>query len=113
MKNLNNKTIKERIYNAVKVLSIGIISSLAFSYEIYADSFEDAAKGASEGISLSAKGMLKYLIVIALVIGGLFIAFGTQRQVESVKERAPQLVIGVAMVLGAIPLAALIFGWFN
>lgn len=106
-------SLKEKITGLFASISTAAAFFVATAYSAYADTFQDAANGAAEGISNSGKGVVKPLLIIALVIGGLLIAFGTQRQAETVKERAPLVIIGVAIVVGAVGLAPLIFGWFE
>lgn len=79
---------------------------------VYCDRIEDASKQAAEGVQSSAQGAAKWLLVIVLVVGGLIFIAGSSRQRETAKERAPGILLGLAMIVCAVPLAGIIFGWF-
>lgn len=93
-------------------LCVGAGATALMPNFVYADAFSKAAKGAADGIQVSAADASKYLLIIALVVIGLSVAFGTRNQKEGAKERIPALGIGLGVVLGASSLATLIFGWF-
>ncbi len=78
----------------------------------YCDKLADASKKAAEGIQSSAQGAAKWLLTIVIVIGGLTFIIGTSRQKEGAKEKAPLILLGLGMIVCAVPLSNLIFGWF-
>lgn len=79
---------------------------------VYADKFGDAAKGAATGFQASAAGAAKWLLVIGMVVAGLIFLIGTQRQKENAKEGVPEKLIGLALIVCAVPIAGIVFGWF-
>lgn len=79
----------------------------------YADQFSNAAKQAAEGIQTSAQGAVKWIVAGILVVLGLIFLVGTQHQKENAKGEIFMKLIGVAIIIGAIPIATLIFGWFT
>lgn len=94
-------------------LSVAVLGGTALlPAGVYADAFSNAAEGAALGIQASAAGAAKWLIMIVLVIAGLLLIIGTQRQKDNMKEQAPLVILGVALILGAASIANLIFGWF-
>ena len=79
----------------------------------YADQFSSAAKQAAEGMQTSAQGAVKWIVAGILVVLGLIFLVGTQHQKENAKGEIFMKLIGVAIIIGAIPIATLIFGWFT
>ena len=100
--------IKTMYYSTLALATATMVSS-----PIFCDKIGDAAQGAAQGLSDSILSAVKWLIMIALIIGGLFLAFGTDRQSESVKERAPRMAVGLIMIAGAATIAGIIWGWFE
>ena len=108
MKKIIKKLRNGFIYVYSSIMALTIMTTTA-----YADQFADAAEQGANGIHTSAVGILKSLLVIAFVICGLGFAFGSARQKDTVKEKLPEIIIGVATVVGAVPLAGIVFGWFS
>ena len=92
--------------------ALAYVTILAMGSPIYCDKISEATQQAAEGLQETVVGALKWLIMIALVVGGLILAFGSDRKSEEVKERAPRMGIGIIMIVGASAIAATIFGWF-
>lgn len=107
------KNLGKKLKSKALVISTTISALMLSGASVYADQFSDAADQAAEGIHTSATGVVKPLLVIAGVIVGLAIAFGTAKQKESAKERVPAIVIGVAIIIGATSYAGIVFGWFQ
>jgi len=105
---IKNWIIKK--YMTISVLAASLPALLPQG--VYADAFSKAAEGAAMGIQASAAGAAKWLIMIVLVIAGLLLIIGTQRQKDNLKEQAPLVILGIAFILGASGIANLIFGWF-
>lgn len=101
---------KKYIETLMLLIAAGIMTF--FVSPVYCDKLEDASKQAAEGIQVSVQGAVKWLLVIVMVVGGLIFIIGTSRQRETAKERAPGILLGVGMIVCAVPLAAIIFGWF-
>ena len=85
----------------------------ALSGICYADQFSSAAKQAAEGMQTSAQGAVKWIVAGILVVLGLIFLVGTQHQKENAKGEIFMKLIGVALIIGAIPIATLVFGWFT
>lgn len=105
-----------------KILSIkGVFTAYLTSIFVYfmtspsfaANGFTKAASDASKGVQDTGKDMVKPLIIIVGVVIGIIFIIGSQRQKDEAKERIPMILIGVAMILGAVFLADTIFGWFS
>lgn len=104
------KIVKEKIMIAAAAIYAGILMMPA---SVYADSLSQAAEGAAMGIQTSAMGIVKWVLVGVIVIAGFaFIGLGGQRAKEHQKETAWEKILGVALIVLAVPLAGLIFGWF-
>lgn len=73
----------------------------------------EAAKQGADGISDEAKSMLPYLLVIVFVIAGLALILTGRRGKESVKELAPQVIVGVCFIVFGASIAAWVFGLFK
>lgn len=105
--------IKKAKENIGKLLTAITVAAMVFMVSpAYCDKISDASKQAAEGIQSSAQGSAKWLLTIALVVGGIIFIIGSSRQREGAKEKAPMIVLGIAMIVCAVPLATLIFGWF-
>lgn len=107
----------KKIYNKVKgtvtTLAFAIATLVSFTQLTYAgDKFSEASKSAATGIQTSAQGAAKWLLMIVLVVCGLALAFGSARHKEAVKDKAPWVLIGIALIIGASAIAAIIFAWF-
>lgn len=99
--------IKGYYYAALATATVLIMQN-----PVFCDKISEATEKAATGFWDSVMGILKWLIMIALIAGGLTLAFGSDRQSESVKERAPRMAIGLIMIVGASAIASIIFGWF-
>lgn len=108
------KNLVKKLKSKALIISTTISALMLSGASVYADDqFQNASEQAANGIQTSAVGVIKPLLVIAGVIIGLAIAFGTAKQKESAKERVPAILIGVAIVIGATSYAGIIFGWFH
>lgn len=102
--------IKEKVMVSVIALYAVFLVSPAAAY---ADALSNAAEGAATGIQASAKGIVKWVLVGVIVVAGFaFLGLGGQRAKEHQKETAWEKIVGVALIVLAIPLAGLVFGWF-
>lgn len=104
---LNMKKLSNKLLIAVNALIMSIMVS-----PVYCDKIADASKQAAEGLQVSVEGAVKWLLAIVLIVGGLIFIIGSSRQRESAKERVPGILLGVGMIVCAVPFAAIIFGWF-
>lgn len=104
------KKVKNHLGKIAALLSIAVMTSMVSP--AYCDKLADASKSAAEGIQGSAQGAAKWLLTIAIVVGGLTFIIGTSRQKEGAKEKAPYILLGVGMIVCAIPISTLIFSWF-
>jgi len=102
-----------------KINSMSLIGNLMLSLSlllmttpVWCDKFGSAAQNAANGIQNSAQGAVKFIIIIVLVVIGFTLIIGSQRQREGVKEKAPVLIAGVALIVCAGGFASIIFGWF-
>ncbi|MCU7378902.1 hypothetical protein OBO34_11100 [Clostridiales Family XIII bacterium ASD5510] len=98
-----------KLFSLCFFLSAAFLSTGAF---VYADKFEAAAKSASEGIQASASGATRWIIAGIMVVTGLIFLVGTQQQKEHTKGEIFMKLVGVAVIVCAIPLSGIIFGWF-
>ena len=96
---------------AISMVLCGIL--MGSSGICYADQFSSAAKQAAEGMQTSAQGAVKWIVAGILVVLGLIFLVGTQHQKEIAKGEIFMKLIGVALIIGAIPIATLVFGWFT
>ena len=96
---------------AISMVLCGIL--MGSSGICYADQFSSAAKQAAEGMQTSAQGAVKWIVAGILVVLGLIFLVGTQHQKENAKGEIFMKLIGVALIIGAIPIATLVFGWFT
>lgn len=92
------------------ILSISLIPY--FTTQVFADKLSDASNQAATGIQASAQGAAKYLLIIVIVIFGIALAFGSARHKEAVKDKAPWVIVGLALIVGAVAISQLIFSWF-
>lgn len=105
--------LKNWVNKKATAVMAGIMGAFAFLPQcVYADAFSDAAEQAASGIQASAAGAAKWLLMIALVIAGLMLIIGTQRQKDGIKEQAPLVLLGIALIVCAGAISTLIFGWF-
>ena len=94
-------------------LALAIITPLLFATSVFADGkIGQAGKQAAEGIQSAGQSIVKWLVMIVLVVAGVVLIIGSQRQKESLKEKAPLVLLGVALIVGAAAFAKIIFGWF-
>lgn len=107
---------EKRVHKARKqIVSLAFFIAAAMTGGLqcaYADKFSEAAKGAATGFQVSAAGAAKWLLVIGMIVMGLVFLIGTQRQKENTKEGIPDKIIGVALIVCAVPIAGIVFGWF-
>ena len=104
------KEVKNHLDRITTLLFVAVMTVLVSP--AYCDKLADASQSAAEGIQSTAQGAAKWLLAIVIVIGGITFIIGTGRQKEGVKEKAPLILLGLGMIVCAIPLSALIFGWF-
>lgn len=110
----NKKEIIMKIKTRVEMTALLFCAALATGISpVFADQLGDAADKASRGIQQTAVGLVKPLIVIVIVVLGLaLLGVGGKRAKEEQKDAIWEKLVGVGLVIAAIPLSALIFGWF-
>ena len=80
---------------------------------VFADQLSAAAESAATGIQGSAVGIVKWLLVLVIVVGGfVLIGVGGHRAKENFKDSVWEKILGVAMIILAIPLAVFVFDLF-
>lgn len=109
--------MKKRIKVTVKraeMTALLFCAAIATSISpVFADRIGDAADKASKGIQQTAMGLVKPLLVIVVVVLGLaLLGVGGKRAKEEQKDAIWEKLVGVGLVVAAIPLSVLIFGWF-
>ncbi len=106
------KKIKEKLFMATVSAGAGITAMTAAASPAYADALSNAARDAAKGIQASAEGIIKWVLVVALIIMGFaFMGVGGQRAKENQKDTAWEKIVGAILVASAIPIATLIFKW--
>lgn len=110
----------KKFFNAIRKMISGIsiaclsaASAFAANTDISGGALTNAAKKGAEGISNETVNMLPYLILIVLLVAGVSLILLGRRGKESVKELAPQVVIGIALIIFATPIAAWMIGLFS
>ncbi len=103
----------KKVIVGTSIACIGAASAFAESTSVSGGALTEAAKKGAEGISKETVSVLPYLLLIVLLVAGVALILLGRRGKESVKELAPQVVIGIALVLFAAPIAAWMIGLFN
>lgn len=110
----------KKIFKAVRKMGIVVMSmllstSIAFAANtnVSGGALTEAAKQGAEGLSKEAVSALPYLLLIVLLVAGISLIVLGRRGKESVKELAPQVIIGIALVVFASPIALWMIGLFN
>lgn len=83
------------------------------SSPIYCDKIGAAAEQAAKGWQQTIQGAIKWVLVIVIVGMGAIFIFGNPRKKEEQKEKIPDIIIGLILVIFGIPIAGILFGWFN
>lgn len=111
----NIKKVCKRLNGAVMgLMTVCLCPSVALaSSDVTGGALTDAAKQGAEGLTSEFKNLLPWLIAIVVSVGGLVLIATGRRGKEGVKELAPQIVIGIAMIIFAIPIALWLFGIFK
>lgn len=101
---------KERL----KMVALLFCASLATGITpVFADKIGDAASGAANGFWQSALGLVKPLLIVIVVgLGFVFLGVGGRRAKEEAKDAIWEKIVGVGLIVLAVPLSALVFGWF-
>lgn len=109
-KKVNKIRIKERL----RMVALLCCASLATGISpVFADKIGDAANSAATGIQQSAVGLVKPLIIIVVVVLGLaLLGVGGKRAKEEQKDAIWEKLLGVGIIIAAVPISALVFGWF-
>lgn len=108
-KKVNKIRIKERL----QMVALLCCASLASISPVFADKIGDAANSAATGIQQSAVGLVKPLIIIVVVVLGLaLLGVGGKRAKEEQKDAIWEKLLGVGIIIAAVPISALVFGWF-
>ncbi len=112
-KKVNKIRVKERL-QMVALLCCASLTSLATGISpVFADKIGDAANSAATGIQQSAVGLVKPLIIIVVVVLGLaLLGVGGKRAKEEQKDAIWEKLLGVGIIIAAVPISALVFGWF-
>ena len=119
----NNKKYNKlmRTKERLQMIALLFCASLAIGITpAFADKIGDAANGAANGIQQTAVGLVKPLIIIVVVVLGFaFLGVGGRRAKEEQKVFLQFLAavsvkkeLGVGLIVAAVPLSALVFGWF-
>lgn len=93
-------------------LSIALLTAL-FTSPIYCDKIGQAAEQAAKGWQETIQGAMKWILAIVIVGMGAIFVFGNQRKKEEQKEKIPDIIIGIALVIFGISIAGIIFNWFG
>lgn len=109
-KKVNKIRTKERL----QMIALLFCASLAIGITpAFADKIGDAANSAATGIQQSAVGLVKPLIIIVVVVLGLaLLGVGGKRAKEEQKDAIWEKLLGVGIIIAAVPISALVFGWF-
>ena len=116
MKKLNQtmRNIKRKLIYLAAAMSPLLLTGNAFaSNSISGGAITDAAKQASDGISNESTSVLPYVLIIVLVVAGLSLILLGRRGKESVKELAPQVLLGIALIIFAAPIGLWMIGIFG
>lgn len=112
----NNKKYNKlmRTKERLQMIALLFCASLAIGITpAFADKIGDAANGAANGIQQTAVGLVKPLIIIVVVVLGFaFLGVGGRRAKEEQKDAIWEKVLGVGLIVAAVPISALVFGWF-
>ena len=110
------KVSKIRVKERLQMVALLCCASLALATGIspvFADKIGDAANSAATGIQQSAVGLVKPLIIIVVVVLGLaLLGVGGKRAKEEQKDAIWEKLLGVGIIIAAVPISALVFGWF-
>ena len=111
----NIKKVRKRLNGAViGLMTVCLCPSIALAgSDVTGGALTDAAKQGAEGITAELKNLLPWLIAIVVAVGGIVLIATGRRGKEGVKELAPQIFVGVAMIIFAIPIALWLFGIFK
>lgn len=113
------KKIMEKCRKGINGIAIGLMSAAMCTTtalagtDVSGGALTEAAKQGAEGISNEVKNMLPWLLLIVIVLGGLSLVLLGRRGKESVKELAPQIIIGVCLIIFGSAIAAWLFGLFK
>ena len=108
-KKVNKIRVKERL----QMVALLCCASLATGIRpVFADKIGDAANSAATGIQQSAMGLVKPLIIIVVVLGLALLGVGGKRAKEEQKDAIWEKLLGVGIIIAAVPISALVFGWF-
>lgn len=94
-------------------LSIALMTAL-FTSPIFCEESKiaKASESAAKGWQGEISGAIKWILAIVIVGMGAIFIFGSQRKKEEQKEKIPEMIIGVILVVFGIPIAKIIFDWF-
>lgn len=99
--------------NAFAIFFTVLYFNIFAARPVFADQLSAAAESAATGIQVSAESIVKWIVVIVFVIGGfVFIGIGGHRAKENFKDSIWEKLVGVAMIILAVPLAVLVFDLF-
>lgn len=111
-KKVSKIRVKERLQMVALLCcaSLGLATGIS---PVFADKIGDAANSAATGIQQSAVGLVKPLIIIVVVVLGLaLLGVGGKRAKEEQKDAIWEKLLGVGIIIAAVPISALVFGWF-
>lgn len=114
-KKVSKIRVKERLQMVALLCCANLATaSLATGISpVFADKIGDAANSAATGIQQSAVGLVKPLIIIVVVVLGLaLLGVGGKRAKEEQKDAIWEKLLGVGIIIAAVPISALVFGWF-
>ena len=107
------KNMKTKTAIAALAAYAALLAASSGASPVFADKLADAANSAANGISATAVGALKPIIIIILIITGfIFLGVGGHRKKDEAKETAWEKILGIVLIISAAPVAALILGWF-
>ena len=108
-KKVNKIRVKERL----QMVALLCCASLATGIRpVFADKIGDAANSAATGIQQSAMGLVKPIIIVVVVLGLALLGVGGKRAKEEQKDAIWEKLLGVGIIIAAVPISALVFGWF-
>ena len=109
-KKVNKIRVKERLQMVALLCCASLATGIS---SVFADKIGDAANSAATGIQQSAVGLVKPLIIIVVVVLGLaLLGVGGKRAKEEQKDAIWEKLLGVGIIIAAVPISALVFGWF-